>query len=203
MSLKQDLEISVDNVLNVSSVSTAQKVLQSRSGLIFIALVSFMESALPLPILTDPFLVAAILANRSNTLKLVIMTTTASVLGGVCAYLVASFFFETLLQWLTPGMLSEFNSMVSTTGSNAFIMTLVGAITPVPYTIVAWVIAVIEGGITVFITASVLGRGLRYSLVGFATYRFGPLAISYARRYVIIASVILIVLIALYVWLKM
>ena len=177
--------------------------MRSRSGTVMIAVISFVESALPLPILTDPFLVAAILADRAKAVRLVIVTTIASLIGGLCAYFAAAFFFETIMQWVTPGMLEQFNEMVSGNDSSTFVLTVIGAVTPVPYTIVAWVVAVLKGSIGVFIAASLLGRGARYAIVGYSTYKFGALAVSYAKRYVGIVSIIVALLAVLFVLYKM
>jgi membrane protein YqaA with SNARE-associated domain len=202
MSIEKDIEAKVEDVLQAKSVQKAQKIIQSRSGITILAAISFIESSLPLPLLTDPFLIAAVLVNRANTVKLVVVATVASVLGGLFAYFTAVLFFETLLAWMTPDMVGEFQAMVDTNGTSVFVLTIVGAVTPVPYTIVAWVAAFIKGGLVSFIVASILGRGLRYAIVGYSTYRFGPLAISYAKKYIGITSIFVFVLAALYIWLN-
>jgi membrane protein YqaA with SNARE-associated domain len=202
MSIEKDIEAKVEDVLQAKSVQKAQKIIQSRSGITILAAISFIESSLPLPLLTDPFLIAAVLVNRANTVKLVVVATVASVLGGLFAYFTAVLFFETLLAWMTSDMVGEFQAMVDTNGKSVFVLTIVGAVTPVPYTIVAWVAAFIKGGLVSFIVASILGRGLRYAIVGYSTYRFGPLAISYAKKYIGITSIFVFVLAALYIWLN-
>ncbi|MFT7644678.1 MAG: membrane protein YqaA with SNARE-associated domain [Candidatus Paceibacteria bacterium] len=202
MLIDKDLETKVEDVLQAKSVSKARQIIQSRSGITILAAISFVESSLPLPFLTDPLLVASILVNRANTARLVVVATAASVLGGLFAYFTAVLFFETLLQWMTPEMVSEFQTMLDTNGSSAFALTMVGAVTPVPYTIVAWVVAALKGGLVSFIAASILGRGLRYTIVGYSTYRFGPLAISYAKKYIGITSILVLVLAVLYIWLN-
>ncbi|NCT01980.1 hypothetical protein GW766_01860, partial [Candidatus Parcubacteria bacterium] len=59
MSVTDDIEVGVEEVLHTSTVEKAREIVQSRSGMTILALVSFFESALPIPILTDPFLIAA------------------------------------------------------------------------------------------------------------------------------------------------
>ncbi|MCA9359179.1 DedA family protein [Candidatus Kaiserbacteria bacterium] len=193
----------VEKVLETASPSRLQQLIRSRSGAWVIGIVSFVESALPIPILTDPFLVAVILANRANAARLVFVTTVASVLGGVFAYASAALFFSYILDWMTPAMYEEFQSLITGNEANTFVLTIVGAATPIPYTIVAWVVAVIEGNLWVFIGASILGRGLRYTIVGWSIYKFGPTAIAYAKRYLGLTSILILILVALYVWHKM
>lgn len=200
---EKELEIRVEEVLRSDTVSKAKRLLGSQSGTTMIAAISFIESAFPLPILTDPFLVAAILVKRENVAKLVIVTTAASAAGGVFAYFTAALFFDFLLQWMTPDMIEQFQSLIASNKSSTLVLTLVGAVTPVPYTLVAWVVGVLKGGLLTFIAASVLGRGLRYLIVGYSAYYFGPLAISYAKRYIGIISVFIIILAILFFWLNM
>lgn len=197
------LDIDVEKVLATDSVSKARKLLGSRSGLWMISTISFIESALPLPLLTDPFLVAAVLANRANVGRIIFLTTFFSVLGGIFAYLSAALFFEVIMNYMTPNMVEQFQSMVVSNQANTFVLTIMGAVTPVPYTIVAWVVAVLNGSLLVFVGASTLGRGLRYLIVGYSVYRFGPLAISYTKRYLGVVSVVVLLLVGVYIWLKM
>jgi membrane protein YqaA with SNARE-associated domain len=171
--------------------------------MVVLAAISFFESALPVPILTDPFLVAAILLNRAQAIRLVIVTTASSVLGGVMAYVTATYFLESLLRWMTPGIVEHFERLIAGSEESTFILTLLGAITPVPYTLVAWAVAVIEGGVLVFVLASILGRGVRYGIIGYCVYRFGPLATQYAKRYIGVTSVVVVLALALLVWIKM
>lgn len=203
MSIEKELEVRVNEVLKSKTVSKAQQIMASRSGVMMVSVISFIESALPLPLLTDPFLIAAILANRANVFRLVIMTTIASVLGGLMAYLMAMLFLETLMQLMPLGVVEQFQSMSVSNGGSTFMLSLVGAVTPVPYTIVAWVVAVIKGSLLAFIVASVIGRGVRYIIVGYSTYHFGKMAIDYVRRYIGLTSIMVFVAAALYLWFKM
>ena len=180
-----------------------EKLANSKSGLVTLSIISLIESSLPVPILTDPFLAASVLFNRANALKIVLVTTLSSVAGGVLAYYMAVFTFDFLLSLMSPVLMEEFTLMTEANTSSTLVLTLVGAVTPVPYTVVAWAVAVLEGNILVFILGSIFGRGLRYSIVGFCAYRFGPMAIKYAKKYIAISSLVVVLLAFFVVWLKM
>ena len=197
------LDRQVERILATNTVSGAQRVMQSRSGTLVMAAISFIESALPLPILTDPFLVAAIMLNRAQAVRLIFITIAASILGGVVAYFTAFYLLELIHSLMTDGMLEEFRALVDSNESNTFVLTIVGAITPIPYTLVAWAVAALQGSLLVFIIASVLGRGVRYAIAGYCAYRFGPLAITYARRYLGLTSLFILLLVVVYIWYKM
>jgi membrane protein YqaA with SNARE-associated domain len=203
MSEPSVLDTQVEKVLNTRTVTRAQSLMQSRSGLWLIAIISFIESALPLPIITDPFMVAGILANRSRAALIVGITLVTSVLGGVVAFIMARYFFNLLEAMMTGNMLAQFQSLIAMDSSNTLVVTLVGALTPIPYTITAWVVAVGEGSLLLFIAASVFGRGIRYGIVGMCTYWFGLRSLTYARRSLGVTSVVLAGLVVAYVWFKL
>jgi membrane protein YqaA with SNARE-associated domain len=199
----KSIDSKVEQVLAGPSVGRVQKILQSRLGLWLIAVISFLESALPIPLITDPFLIAGVLLNRKKAVLIVVMTTVASVIGGLFAYVSAVLFLEVLMQFMTTGMISEFNSLVNGAHTNTFVITILGAITPIPYTLVAWLVATLQGSLLMFLLASIVGRSLRYAVVGYSVYRFGPAASQYARRYIGLISIVTFILVGLYIWHKM
>jgi membrane protein YqaA with SNARE-associated domain len=134
---------------------------------------------------------------------MIMVTLVSSVVGGVCAFIMARYFFNLLEAMMTGNMLEQFQSLILMDSSNTLLVTLVGAITPIPYTITAWVVAVGEGSLLLFIAASTAGRGFRYGIVGICTYWFGPRALTYARRSLGITTVAVAILVGLYVWLKL
>lgn len=195
----KEIESKLSQAIANPTVERAKKILQSKLGLWLIALISFVESALPLPLITDPFLIAGILLNRKKALLIVFITVASSVVGGLFAYVSALFFLEVLMQFMTPAMTTEFNSLVDNAHANTFVITILGAITPIPYTLVAWVVAALKGGVLTFILASIIGRTVRYAIVGYSVYRFGPAASQYARRYIGLISIIIFILVAVYI----
>lgn len=193
----------VAQVLDGETAGWLRRLLQSRAGVWIIAAISFIESALPIPIITDPFIVAAILANRKQTALLVVVSIASSVVGGLMAFLMALFFFDVIAAHMTENMSQQFAELGSFGHSDTFVTSIAGAVTPVPYTITAWFVAVAGGSLSVFLFASVIGRGVRYGIIGYCAYLFGPAALRYARRSLTITSIIILALIAVYIWLKL
>jgi len=197
------IDQTVEQALESPTAGWVQRTLQSRTGLWVIAAISFLESALPVPIITDPFMVAGIMANRSRALLVVAITTVMSVLGGLSAFAMAAFSFDLISRYMTTDMSEQFQSMVSFGVSDTLVTTLTGSVTPVPYTITAWVVAVAGGSIWLFIFGSIIGRTARYAIVGYCTYKFGPAALQYARRSLTVTSIIFLLLVCVYIWLKL
>lgn len=159
--------------------------------------VSFVESALPVPIITDPFLVAYILARRERMWYYIAITTASSVVGGLFAYAVAFWFYDSIITpYLTAGLEAEINGISAQLQDGVFLMTFLGAFTPIPYTFVALGAGFLHGSVGAFIIASIIGRGLRYALIGWLSYRYGQHAIALARRHILWATAIAIMLAA-------
>lgn len=197
------LDEQVEKILTTTTVSRAQEVMGSRSGQWLIAVISFLESATPLPVMTDPFMVAAIIINRAKYIQTILITTVSSVLGGLLAYFTAVFFLDVALSWLSPEAAFTVASLSTSNQDNIFVLSLIGAFTPVPYTLTAWAVGALHGSLVAFVVASIIGRGARYLLVGWLTYHFGPAAVKIARRYLGITSLLLIILAAAFFWYKM
>lgn len=157
-------------------------VLQSRYGLWGLAVISFTEAALVIPLITDPFLVVYMLANRTMPMRAVFVTACASVLGGIAAYAMAYAFFDLIAaQFLTGVAGEEFQQVAGGFQNNTFVLTFIGAFTPIPYTIIALAVGFVKGSFLAFVLASIVGRGGRYAIVGYFVHRFGPGALEFAR----------------------
>lgn len=193
----------VEKVLKTRTVASAQKFFGSKYGAVLVGAISFIESALPIPLLTDPFLAAAILAKRSRAVRLVVWTTITSVIGGLVAYGTALLFRDPLLSLLSPEIQTGITELINSQGDSIFLLALLGAVTPIPYTFACWAVGLMQGNPLLFILASFIGRGFRYTVVGWCTFQFGPTAVTYAKRYIALTSILLFILAGLYVWYKM
>ena len=173
--------------------------LRSHFGLWAVAGISFVESSLLVPLVTDPFLVAYILANKAAAVRAVIVTTLSSLVGGLFAYAIAFSFYEFIAAKYLGGSIGvQFNEIVAQFSQGVFWVTIAGAITPIPYTLVALGAGFMKANPLVFIVATLVGRGGRYVLVGYLTYAFGDRALAIARRHMLLASAVLFVAVVIY-----
>lgn len=176
------------------------RLFQSRWGLWLVGLISFIEGALLVPIITDPFMIAYILLNRAKAFRAVVVTTLTSVAGGIAAYFMAFFFSELIIHFLSPNSASQLTQLATEVRSGTFVLTILGAITPVPYTLVCLAVGFVKGNLWVFIGASLLGRGSRYVVVGFLTYTFGTQAMQHIKKQLRSVTLVTIFLIVVYIW---
>jgi membrane protein YqaA with SNARE-associated domain len=175
--------------------------LRSRFGLWFLALLSFAESALLIPIITDPFMVAYMLFNRTKILLGTIVTIASSVVGGVAAFVTAAYFIDFVLRYLSPEAVGVFNDLIARFAGETFMLAFIGALTP--YTLSALAAGTLKGSLIAFIFGSIVGRTIRYGIVAYLTHKFGDQALRLARKHLTIATIITFILLILYIAHKM
>lgn len=164
------------------------------------AFISFVESAI-VPIIIDPFLVALILFRRELWLRYIAIAIIFSILGGICGYLIGWLFYDWLGSRIieTYGLQESFTWVVERVDANAFVFVLLGALTPIPYKLVAIASGVLTLNPFTFLVASIIGRTLRLGLVGWATYLVGPRAVPLVRRHLLKLAYGLAALLILYI----
>lgn len=188
------------SVRSVETVSIESvRWLRSKHADWVLAAVSFTESVFA-PILIDPFLVALILARRERWVRYIVIATLSSVLGGLVAYFLGLLFFEYVGAWLITmyGFEEQFLYVSEKLDSNGFVFVLLGALTPIPYKLVAIASGVGQINVVTFLFASVVGRALRMGLVGGATYLVGPHAILVLRKHLLTFAYMLGAVLVLY-----
>lgn len=173
--------------------------LRSKHSGVILALISFAESVF-LPVLIDPFLVALILANRSKWLYYTVISIVASVIGGVVAYFLGLLFFDVAGQKILEvyHLTSQFESISASLDANAFVFVLIGAITPIPYKIVALAGGLAQVDFLLFLIASIFGRIIRLGLVGYIAFAVGPHALPMFRKHLLTLAYIFFALLLSY-----
>ena len=174
--------------------------LRSRHATTALAIISFAESAFA-PIIIDPFLMATILAHPARWKRDTSVAVVASILGGAAAYWVGALFYNTWGEAIIAfyGLQNLFTHTADQIGQNAFVFVLIGAITPVPYKLVALAGGLLHINFITFMAASIIGRVLRLGLVGSATYYVGPRALPAVRQNLHRIAVFIAVVLTLYI----
>ena len=141
--------------------------------------ISFLESAF-LPVITDPFLLAMTIARPHLWIRYTVIAGITSVLGGLFGYFLGSVFFELVGAQIIAfyGAEQTFEKIATSLGDNAFVFTLIGAFTPVPYKLVAIVGGTLHINLLIFVIASIVGRFARFTLVAFISAKFGEYALK-------------------------
>ena len=143
-----------------------------------LAIVSFIESSF-FPIPPDVMIVPMVLAKKQHFVKIALIATTFSVLGGLFGYLIGYVFFNEIgfkiFEIYGYENVNVLKDMFSTKGGmlSWFGLLFTAGFTPLPFKILTITSGFIHYNIFVFILTCVVTRGLRFFLVAFLTNKFG------------------------------
>ena len=144
----------------------------------FLAFISFIESSF-FPVPPDIMIVPMVIAKSEDYLKIFLIATIFSVLGGVLGYFLGSIFFEfsmTIIDFYNyEEKVFELQDKLSNkTGLVFWIGTLfLAGFTPLPYKVFTITSGFIGFNLYIFILISLLSRGLRFFIVAYLSMKFG------------------------------
>ena len=138
-----------------------------RSSKYYLALVSFVESSI-FPIPPDVMVIPMVISKKNDFIKIFLITTIFSVLGGILGYFLGAFFFDIGMQIMNfygyENKLIELkNNLIISSGFYTWLSILfLAGFTPLPYKVFTIASGLIGFNILVFILISLISRGLRF-----------------------------------------
>ena len=148
-----------------------------RSNL-YLGIVSFVESSF-FPIPPDVMVVPMVLAKKESYLRIFLIATVFSVLGGIFGYLVGYLFIDLAMYVIEiynyeSKVLKLKMDLSQGSGMVIWLGTLfLAGFTPLPYKVFTITSGLIAFDIIAFIIISFISRGLRFYLVSILTAKFG------------------------------
>ena len=146
--------------------------------------VSFVESSV-FPIPPDVMLIPMVLAQRHKALLIAVICTVASVLGGLLGYAIGLYLFDTIGQPILNfyGYGEKFSSFQERYNEWGVWIVLIAGLTPFPYKVITIASGVTGLSLPVFLIASIVARGLRFSIVTALLWYFGAPFRDFIERY--------------------
>ena len=183
-----------------------------KSSNFYLGLVSFIESSF-FPIPPDAMIIPMVIAKKKEYLKIFLIASIFSVLGGIFGYLIGYLFFDLAMY------LIEFygyqdkveNLKLSMSKGSGFLAWLsilfLAGFTPLPYKAFTISSGLIAFNLPIFIIVSLISRSLRFFIVAYLSYRFGELFTDYMEKhgskwFTIIGIIIVIIFVIIYLFLK-
>ncbi|WEX10115.1 YqaA family protein [Chelativorans sp. AA-79] len=145
--------------------------------------VSFIESSF-FPIPPDVLLVPMVLAERGKWLRYAFICTLASVAGALLGYVIGAFLYEAIGEPILRfyGKEDSFQRVAEWYNRWGGWGVLFAAVTPFPYKVLTIFSGATKLSLPVFIIVSIVGRGLRFFLVSWLLFRFGPPIRTFIER---------------------
>ena len=150
----------------------------------YLGLLSFAESSF-FPIPPDVMLAPMTLARPDKGWRLALITTLASVAGGIAGYAIGWFAFdqvEPLLQ--SSGYAETYEQATSWFGRWGFWAVLLAGFSPIPYKVFTIAAGALNMLLPGFVLASFIGRGARFFLVAGILVLGGETAGRHLRRHI-------------------
>ena len=149
-----------------------------KSSKFYLALVSFAESSF-FPIPPDIMIVPMVIAKKNDYLKIFLIATFSSAVGGLLGYFIGSFFLD-----LAMGVIEFYgyeekviNLKDNLSSGNNFILFLgtlfLAGFTPLPFKVFTITSGIISFNIFIFFIVCLVSRGLRFFVVSYLSFKFG------------------------------
>ena len=159
-----------------------------KSSKYYLAIVSFVESSF-FPIPPDVMVIPMVISKKNDFIKIFLITTIFSVLGGMLGYLIGAFFFEFGAHIISfygyEDKLSKIKeNLVNSDGFYAWLGVLfLAGFTPLPYKVFTIASGLIGFNFLIFVLISLISRGLRFFIVSYLSYKFGDLFNEYMDKH--------------------
>ena len=183
-----------------------------KSSNFYLGLVSFVESSF-FPIPPDAMIIPMVIAKKNEYLKIFLIASIFSVLGGIFGYLIGYLFFDLAMYVIEfYGYQDKVENLkLSMSQGSGFLTWLsilfLAGFTPLPYKAFTISSGLIGFNLPVFIIVSLISRSLRFFIVAYLSYKFGELFTEYMEKhgskwFTIIGIIIVIIFIIIYLFFK-
>ena len=181
-----------------------------KSSNFYLGLVSFIESSF-FPIPPDAMIIPMVIAKKKEYLKIFLIASIFSVLGGIFGYLIGYLFFDLAMYVIEfYGYQDKVEnlklSMSQGSGFLAWLSILfLAGFTPLPYKAFTISSGLIAFNLPIFIIVSLISRSLRFFILAYLSYKFGELFTEYMEKhgskwFTIIGIIIVIIFIIIYLF---
>ncbi len=159
-----------------------------KSSKYYLALISFIESSF-FPIPPDVMVIPMVISKKNDFIKIFLITTIFSVLGGILGYFIGAFFFDIGIQIMSfygyeDKLINLKNNLVNSQGFYAWLGILfLAGFTPLPYKVFTIASGLIGFNILIFILISLISRGLRFFIVSYLSYKFADLFTQFMDKH--------------------
>ena len=183
-----------------------------KSSEYYLAVVSFIESSF-FPIPPDVMVIPMVISKKNDFIKIFIIATIFSVLGGILGYFIGAYFFDMGMQIMNfygyqDKVINLKNNLLYNEGFYAWLGILfLAGFTPLPYKVFTISSGLIGFNILIFILISLISRGLRFFIVSYLSYKFGDLFTQFmdkhgSKWFTIIGILIVMIVFIIYMMTK-
>ena len=163
------------------------KLAAHKSSKFFLALISFVESSF-FQIPPDVLIVPMVIAKKNDYIKIFIIATLFSALGGLFGYFIGSFFLELAMEVVEFYGYEEnvFDLQLKLSEKGGLFLWLgilfIAGFTPVPFKVFTITSGIINFNIFIFFFICIISRGLRFFIIAFLSAKFGKVFVNFLEK---------------------
>ena len=149
-----------------------------KSSKFFLAIISFAESSF-FPIPPDIMIIPMVIAKKTDYIKIFLVATIFSALGGLLGYFIGTYFLEIAMKVLEfygyeNQVINLKTNLSKGTGLYIWLATLfLAGFTPLPFKVFTITSGIISLNLLIFFLICLLARGLRFFIVAYLSFKFG------------------------------
>ena len=163
------------------------KLAAHKSSKFFLALISFAESSF-FPIPPDILIVPMVIAKKNDYIKIFIIATLFSALGGLFGYYIGSVFLELAMEVVEFYGYEEnvFDLQTKLSEKGGLFLWLgilfIAGFTPLPFKVFTITSGIINFNIFIFFFICLISRGLRFFIIAFLSAKFGKIFGNFVEK---------------------
>ena len=159
-----------------------------KSSNFFLGVISFIESSF-FPIPPDVMIIPMVIAKKKSYLKIFLIASIFSVLGGIFGYMLGAVFLDIAMNIIEfygyeKKIINLKNNLSQGEGFLTWLSILfLAGFTPLPYKAFTIASGLIGFNILIFIIVSLISRSLRFFLISYLSYKFGDLFSEFMEKH--------------------
>ena len=163
------------------------KLAAHKSAKFYLALISFIESSF-FPIPPDIMIVPMVIAKKVDYIKIFVIATLFSTLGGLFGYFIGSSFIDIAMKVVEfynyeNKVLDLKSNLSSGTGLYVWLATLfLAGFTPLPFKVFTITSGIIGFNLFIFFFICLMARGLRFFIVAYLSFKFGEIFSKFMEK---------------------
>ena len=163
------------------------KLAAHKSSKTCLAIISFVESSF-FPIPPDIMIVPMVVAKKNDYLKIFIIATLFSTLGGVLGYFIGLYFLDFGMSVVNfygyeDKVHSLKDNLTKGTGLYIWLATLfLAGFTPLPFKVFTITSGMIGFNLFIFLVICLFSRGLRFFIVSYLSFKFGYIFTKFMKK---------------------
>ena len=157
---------------------------QTKYALWILILVAFAESSF-FPIPPEMLLIPMIIALPSRAFTYAALCTLASVAGGLLGYYIGAALFQSVALPILEfyHVTDKFDGFADRYNAQGHWAVLIGGLSPFPYKVITITSGATELPLSMFLTWSIIARGVRYFIIALLLWKFGIPIKAFIERY--------------------